>query len=117
MKVYYTVDEAAEYLGTGVRFLRRLIAERRIPFHKVGKFVRIKIDDLGAFSAGRPLGGVGRGAGRRHPRRGAGGGGGGVGGVRHTPPAGGQRGTRRAGHARRKNRTPVSRYSPASSTL
>ncbi|OSC68847.1 excisionase [Streptomyces sp. BF-3] len=36
-----TVDEAAERLGTGVRFIRRLIAERRIRYVKLGKHVRI----------------------------------------------------------------------------
>ena len=36
-----TVDEAAELLGTGPRFPRRLIAERRIRFVKVGRHVRI----------------------------------------------------------------------------
>ena len=30
---YLTVDEAAEYLNVSVRFIRRLVAERRIPFH------------------------------------------------------------------------------------
>lgn len=36
-----TVDQAAELLGTGPRFPRRLIAERRIRFVKVGRHVRI----------------------------------------------------------------------------
>jgi excisionase family DNA binding protein len=36
-----TVDEAAELLGTSVRFPRRLIAERRIRFVRVGRHVRI----------------------------------------------------------------------------
>lgn len=35
------VNEAAEALGTGPRFPRRLIAERRIRFVKVGRAVRI----------------------------------------------------------------------------
>jgi excisionase family DNA binding protein len=34
------VDDAAERLGVTVRFVRRLVAERRIPYVKVGKFVR-----------------------------------------------------------------------------
>lgn len=51
---YLTVDEAAAYLNTGVRFIRRLIAERRIAFHKVGVHVRIAVGDLEAFvEAGR----------------------------------------------------------------
>jgi excisionase family DNA binding protein len=36
-----TVDQAAERLGTSVRFPRRLIAERRITFVRVGRHVRI----------------------------------------------------------------------------
>ncbi|MFI5976705.1 helix-turn-helix domain-containing protein [Streptomyces sp. NPDC051452] len=35
------VQEVAEVLGTGVRFPRRLIEERRITFVKVGRHVRI----------------------------------------------------------------------------
>jgi excisionase family DNA binding protein len=49
-----TVEEAAERLGTSVRFLRRLIAERRIAFVRVGRHVRIDPADLEAFiAAGR----------------------------------------------------------------
>ena len=36
-----TVEQAAERLGTSVRFVRRLIAERRIAYVKVGRHVRI----------------------------------------------------------------------------
>jgi len=36
-----TVDQAGELLGTGPRFPRRLIAERRIRFVHVGRHVRI----------------------------------------------------------------------------
>jgi excisionase family DNA binding protein len=36
-----TVGEAADRLGTTVRFPRRLIAERRIRYVKVGHHVRI----------------------------------------------------------------------------
>ncbi|MEW2271958.1 excisionase family DNA-binding protein [Streptomyces eurythermus] len=36
-----TVGEAAEQLGTGERFVRRLIAERRIRYIKLGRPVRI----------------------------------------------------------------------------
>lgn len=36
-----TVDQVAEMLGTTARFPRRLIAERRIRFVKVGRHVRI----------------------------------------------------------------------------
>jgi len=45
------VAEAADHLGTPVRFIRRLIAERRIPFYKIGRYVRIDRHDLDAFIA------------------------------------------------------------------
>ena len=49
-----TVEEAAECLNTTPRFVRRLIAERRIVFHHVGRHVRIGVSDLEAFvEAGR----------------------------------------------------------------
>ncbi|OLT10141.1 DNA-binding protein [Pseudonocardia sp. CNS-139] len=51
---YLTVGQSADYLNTSVRFVRRLIAERRIAFHKVGAHVRIAVTDLDAFvQAGR----------------------------------------------------------------
>ncbi|MBN9109611.1 MAG: helix-turn-helix domain-containing protein [Pseudonocardia sp.] len=54
MSKYLTVVEAAASLNTSVRFVRRLIAERRIAFHKVGAHVRIAVVDLDAFvQAGR----------------------------------------------------------------
>jgi excisionase family DNA binding protein len=49
-----TVEEAAGRLGTSVRFVRRLIAERRIAYVKVGRHVRIAETDLASFvAAGR----------------------------------------------------------------
>ena len=51
---YSSVHESAEYLNTSVRFVRRLISERRIAFHKFGSHVRLSIDDLDAYAqAGR----------------------------------------------------------------
>ena len=46
-----TVDEAAERLGTSTRFIRRLIAERRIAYTKLGRHVRIAGRDLDAYVA------------------------------------------------------------------
>ena len=43
------INQAAEHLGTPVRFIRRLIAERRIPFYKIGRYVRIDAADLDRF--------------------------------------------------------------------
>jgi excisionase family DNA binding protein len=48
---YLDAVEAGDYLGTGERFVRRLVAERRIRFHKFGKYVRIAVSDLDAFIA------------------------------------------------------------------
>ncbi|MGH3774229.1 MAG: excisionase family DNA-binding protein [Pseudonocardiaceae bacterium] len=45
------VKEAAELLGTGERFVRRLIEERRIEFTKVGRHVRIRRTVLLTFIA------------------------------------------------------------------
>ena len=56
-----TVDQAAERLGTSVRFVRRLVAERRIAYVKLGRHVRITAGDLEAFiAAGRVEGGAAR---------------------------------------------------------
>ncbi|MEV4683283.1 excisionase family DNA-binding protein [Streptomyces kurssanovii] len=44
-----TVTQAAEVLGTTERFPRRLIAERRIVFVKVGRHVRIPESALVEF--------------------------------------------------------------------
>jgi excisionase family DNA binding protein len=45
-----TVAEVAELLGTTERFPRRLIAERRIAFVKVGRHVRIAESALDAYT-------------------------------------------------------------------
>jgi excisionase family DNA binding protein len=48
------VNEVARRLGTEPRFVRRLIAERRIEFHKLGRHVRISEAALADFiKAGR----------------------------------------------------------------
>jgi excisionase family DNA binding protein len=51
METLLTVDEAAERLGTSTRFIRRLIAERRIAYTKLGRHVRIAARDLDAYVA------------------------------------------------------------------
>ena len=49
-----TVEQAAERMCTKQRFIRRLIAERRIPYVKLGAHVRIDDRDIDAFiAAGR----------------------------------------------------------------
>jgi excisionase family DNA binding protein len=44
-----TPGQAGEYLCTGERFVRRLIAERRIDYVKLGKHVRLQRSVLDAF--------------------------------------------------------------------
>ena len=49
-----SVPEAAERLTTSQRFVRRLIAERRIAFTRIGRHIRISVADLDRFvAAGR----------------------------------------------------------------
>jgi excisionase family DNA binding protein len=49
-----TIPQAGEYLGTGERFIRGLITERRISYVKVGKYVRLERSALDALvDAGR----------------------------------------------------------------
>ncbi|MER5781980.1 excisionase family DNA-binding protein [Streptomyces mobaraensis] len=60
-----SVAQVAELLGTTERFPRRLIAERRVTFVKVGRHVRIPESALVAFienNAVQPI--------RRRPRYG-----------------------------------------------
>lgn len=47
--VVYTTKQAAEKLGVGERMIRRLVAERRIEFIKVGKHVRISEEAIQQF--------------------------------------------------------------------
>ncbi|MFK8908907.1 excisionase family DNA-binding protein [Streptomyces sp. YS-3] len=44
-----TVQQVADRLGTGVRFSRRLIEERRITFVKIGRHVRIPESAVEAY--------------------------------------------------------------------
>ena len=46
MDTLLSVEQAAERLGTSERFVRRLIAERRITYMKLGRHVRIAESDL-----------------------------------------------------------------------
>jgi excisionase family DNA binding protein len=43
------MEQAADRLGTTQRFVRRLVAERRIPYLKIGRHVRISEDDVEEF--------------------------------------------------------------------
>jgi excisionase family DNA binding protein len=46
-----TVSEAAGHLNTSVRFVCRLVAERRVALHHVGRHLRFLATDLDAFIA------------------------------------------------------------------
>lgn len=41
-----TMEQAATFMQMSERYVRRLVAERRIPFHRLGRSVRIKKVDL-----------------------------------------------------------------------
>ncbi|MGH3344293.1 MAG: helix-turn-helix domain-containing protein [Carbonactinosporaceae bacterium] len=44
-----TVEQAAERLNMSTRYVRRLVAERRIVFYRLGRSLRFKEADLAAF--------------------------------------------------------------------
>ncbi|MFE4665592.1 helix-turn-helix domain-containing protein [Streptomyces sp. NPDC056716] len=50
-----TVAEAGELLGTGERFVRRLIAERRIRYIKLGRPVRVPESAIAEFIEARTV--------------------------------------------------------------
>jgi excisionase family DNA binding protein len=43
-----TVSQAAVVMGMSPRYVRRLVAERRIAFHRLGRSVRIAVIDVQA---------------------------------------------------------------------
>jgi excisionase family DNA binding protein len=46
-----TVDQAADRLGMSVRHVRRLIADRQIGYHRLGRSVRLHPADVDAYVA------------------------------------------------------------------
>jgi len=46
-----TIDDVADRLSTTERHIRRLVFERRIPYRKIGRFVRFHPDDLTEYIA------------------------------------------------------------------
>jgi excisionase family DNA binding protein len=46
-----TLPEAAAYLNVSQRFMRRLVLERRVAFHKLGRLLRFSVADLDQFLA------------------------------------------------------------------
>ena len=43
------IEQAALYLNVTKRVMRRLVSERRIAFHRVGRLLRFRVADLDAF--------------------------------------------------------------------
>lgn len=43
------ISEAAAYLNVSDRYVRRLVAERRVPYLKVGRLVRFRPEDLDSY--------------------------------------------------------------------
>jgi excisionase family DNA binding protein len=43
------INDLAEWLATSPRHIRRLVAERRVPFVKVGHFIRFDPDDIAGW--------------------------------------------------------------------
>ncbi len=46
------IEEIADHLGVTVRHVRRLVAERRIPYFKWGHLLRFDRDQIGTWVAG-----------------------------------------------------------------
>jgi excisionase family DNA binding protein len=51
MEQLLTPEEAAERLGTSLRFVRRLLFERRIAYRKLGRYVRFHPGDVEEYIA------------------------------------------------------------------
>ena len=49
----WTAAETAEWLTVPERMVRRLVAERRIPYVKVGRYVRFRPQDVKEWRDGR----------------------------------------------------------------
>jgi excisionase family DNA binding protein len=44
-----SIDDLADHLGSSSGHVRRLIAERRVPYLKVGGYVRFDLADIAAW--------------------------------------------------------------------
>lgn len=56
---FLDVEQTAAYLGVTERWVRRAVTERRIPFHKLGHYVRFRVDDLDAYLAAQRVPAIG----------------------------------------------------------
>lgn len=50
------ISEVSAWLGTSVRHIRRLISERRIPYHKVGGLIRFVPSEIEEWLDGNRFG-------------------------------------------------------------
>ncbi len=50
-RTWLDVAEAADWLGVEERFVRRLVAERRVTYYKVGRHLRFDAADMDEFLA------------------------------------------------------------------
>ena len=57
------IEQAAERLNVSPRFIRRLIAQRRIDYLKIGKFIRFQPDELDSWIENQRVQHVGHSAG------------------------------------------------------
>jgi excisionase family DNA binding protein len=48
-----SIDQLAQRLGITVRHVRRLVAERRVPYYKVGRLVRFDPEEIGEWLSDR----------------------------------------------------------------
>lgn len=48
----WTLQNAAEWLGVSERMVRRLVAERRIAYVKIGRYVRFRPEDVQSYRDG-----------------------------------------------------------------
>lgn len=47
------IEELAQRLGITVRHVRRLVAEKRVPYYKVGRLIRFDRDEIAMWLATR----------------------------------------------------------------
>lgn len=49
------IPALAKHLGVTERFIRRLVEDHRVPYHKIGKFVRFHPDDIADWVASKKV--------------------------------------------------------------
>lgn len=45
-KIFYTVDELSEYLGVEKSTVYTWVHTRQIPYYKIGRLVKFKVDEI-----------------------------------------------------------------------